>query len=288
MKPLASGTGNASGVTRQFLSGTRSVVSQTSVATFLGRLELYAPQFASSSPKSRINASFVSGSLLRTLPGRLLCARDVEEQLLRACVARQFTTTFGHAKRRHPSERPIMWSVAIDRLCGKLLGLRILDSCSILGPAGVAARGQPADILLKRMIMSRSQGYVAMRCDKTPLEQNGESNGHYRRWSGCMGLVSGCDAAGLGFASQFPRVATCSGLFAGGIGLFFLVSNFAVWAEWQMYPRTLAGLGACYVAALPFFRSSLTSELCFSLLCFGPINRVRPFTAVEIARKAHC
>lgn len=160
MKPLASGTGNASGVTRQFLSGTRSVVSQTSVATFLGRLELYAPQFASSSPKSRINASFVSGSLLRTLPGRLLCARDVEEQLLRACVARQFTTTFGHAKRRHPSERPIMWSVAIDRLCGKLLGLRILDSCSILGPTGVAARGQAADVLLKRMIMSRSQGYM--------------------------------------------------------------------------------------------------------------------------------
>jgi hypothetical protein len=69
---------------------------------------------------------------------------------------------------------------------------------------------------------------------------------------------------------------------------FFLVSNFTVWAAWQMYPKSLEGLGACYVAALPFFLNSLTSELCFSLLLFGLMDRVRSLTAVEIAPNAHC
>ena len=31
---------------------------------------------------------------------------------------------------------------------------------------------------------------------------------------------------------------------------FFLISNFAVWAVGGMYPKTLPGLAACYVAGL--------------------------------------
>ena len=50
---------------------------------------------------------------------------------------------------------------------------------------------------------------------------------------------------------------------------FFLVSNFAVWVEWQMYPKTLTGLAACYVAALPFFRNGAIVEMLSSLLLFG-------------------
>lgn len=66
---------------------------------------------------------------------------------------------------------------------------------------------------------------------------------------------------------------------------FFLVSNFAVWAVWQMYPRTLTGLGECYIAALPFFRNSLTSELSFSLSIFGLMNYVRSLASGELVRK---
>jgi len=50
---------------------------------------------------------------------------------------------------------------------------------------------------------------------------------------------------------------------------FFLLSNLAVWAVWEMYPKTLAGLGACYVAALPFFRHSLVGDLFFAAVFFG-------------------
>jgi len=65
-----------------------------------------------------------------------------------------------------------------------------------------------------------------------------------------------------------------SALRVGGAALaasvsFFLLSNFAVWVVWEMYPKTLAGLGACYVAALPFFRHSLAGDLFFSAAFFG-------------------
>lgn len=55
---------------------------------------------------------------------------------------------------------------------------------------------------------------------------------------------------------------------AGSVS-FFVVSNFAVWAVWNMYPKTLSGLAACYVAALPFFRSAVVSDLFFAALFFG-------------------
>lgn len=51
---------------------------------------------------------------------------------------------------------------------------------------------------------------------------------------------------------------------------FFIVSNFAVWAAWpDMYPRTMAGLIACYEAAIPFFRGTAASDMFFSLAMFG-------------------
>lgn len=50
---------------------------------------------------------------------------------------------------------------------------------------------------------------------------------------------------------------------------FFLLSNFVVWAAWQMYPRTLDGLLACYVAGLPFFRNTAASDLLFTAAFFG-------------------
>src|ERR1700691_719241 len=40
---------------------------------------------------------------------------------------------------------------------------------------------------------------------------------------------------------------------------FFLISNFAVWAGGGMYPHTMAGLSACFVVALPFYRNDVVS-----------------------------
>ena len=41
---------------------------------------------------------------------------------------------------------------------------------------------------------------------------------------------------------------------------FFLASNFEVWTSgFNGYPHTLAGLAACYAAAIPFYRNDLIS-----------------------------
>jgi hypothetical protein len=53
---------------------------------------------------------------------------------------------------------------------------------------------------------------------------------------------------------------------------FFVVSNLTVWAEWGMYPKTLSGLGACYFAALPFFRNSIVAETGCSLLILAVVH----------------
>jgi hypothetical protein len=50
---------------------------------------------------------------------------------------------------------------------------------------------------------------------------------------------------------------------------FFLLSNFAVWACWNMYPKNFAGLMASYAAALPFFRRSLAGDLVFTVVMFA-------------------
>jgi len=50
---------------------------------------------------------------------------------------------------------------------------------------------------------------------------------------------------------------------------FFVISDYAVWAGSAMYPHTLAGLDACYIAALPFYRNDLLSTLLITGLAFG-------------------
>ena len=57
---------------------------------------------------------------------------------------------------------------------------------------------------------------------------------------------------------------------------FFLVSNYAVWASgFNGYPHTLAGLGACYVAAIPFYRNDLISTSIVLAVALGAEALVR-------------
>jgi hypothetical protein len=55
---------------------------------------------------------------------------------------------------------------------------------------------------------------------------------------------------------------------AGSV-LFFAVTNFGTWLTSGMYAHSLAGLGACYVAAIPFFRNTLAGDLFYAALLFG-------------------
>ncbi len=51
--------------------------------------------------------------------------------------------------------------------------------------------------------------------------------------------------------------------------LFFVVTNFAVWAFQSDYPKTFAGLGQCYLRAVPFFRWMVAGDLFYLAVLFG-------------------
>jgi len=51
--------------------------------------------------------------------------------------------------------------------------------------------------------------------------------------------------------------------------VFFLLSNFGVWAGTGMYPHTAAGLILCYAMGLPFVRETFLSDIFYSAILFG-------------------
>ena len=55
--------------------------------------------------------------------------------------------------------------------------------------------------------------------------------------------------------------------------LFFVVTNFGVWTLGTLYPRDIAGLSSCFIAAIPFFGNTLGSQVIFGGLLFG-VHRV--------------
>ena len=60
-------------------------------------------------------------------------------------------------------------------------------------------------------------------------------------------------------------------LSVAGSSLFFLLTNFGVWfgGSFNLYPRTMAGLSACYAAGLPFYRNELLGDLAWNAVMFG-------------------
>lgn len=70
--------------------------------------------------------------------------------------------------------------------------------------------------------------------------------------------------------------------------LFFVVTNLGMWLFSGFYPVTLAGLSACFVAAIPFFQSSLAGDLVFCGLLFGGWALAeRSFPLLREPRPAH-
>ncbi len=87
---------------------------------------------------------------------------------------------------------------------------------------------------------------------------------------------------GIGFVlKKYPGVlTTLAASFVGSV-VFFIVTNFGVWASaGGMYPHTVEGLGACYAAAIPFFRNSLLGDLAYTTMIFGLFDLARRFVPV--------
>jgi len=97
------------------------------------------------------------------------------------------------------------------------------------------------------------------------------------RWSQLVVYACIAATAGIGLLLQNRRSIACvvgAGLTSSV--LFFIVTNFAVWAGDSLYPKNWSGLITCYTAAIPFFRNSILGDAFFGVLLFGG------FTLVEI------
>lgn len=68
--------------------------------------------------------------------------------------------------------------------------------------------------------------------------------------------------------TENPGLLAAAALF--GSLQFFVLSNVGTWlAPHGMYPHTAAGLGACFTAAIPFFRGTAVSDLVYTGVFFG-------------------
>ncbi|MGH9521957.1 MAG: DUF6580 family putative transport protein, partial [Terriglobales bacterium] len=86
-------------------------------------------------------------------------------------------------------------------------------------------------------------------------------------------LVSWAWYAGIiGLGMLLRRNQASARIFGASVAAavsFFLLSNFAVWAVWQMYPKTVAGLMTCYTVGLPFFQREVLGDVVFTAVMFA-------------------
>jgi hypothetical protein len=74
----------------------------------------------------------------------------------------------------------------------------------------------------------------------------------------------------IGFSLRKKR--TVSNILVASVSssvLFFVITNFAFWYTGALYPMSLTGLGACFIAAIPFFQYTLIGDLVYTGLFFG-------------------
>jgi len=67
--------------------------------------------------------------------------------------------------------------------------------------------------------------------------------------------------------------------------VFFFSTNLAHWAFMADYPQTIAGLGECFLAALPFYRWMPLGDAAWTLATFGLIVVARMAAEVAATRR---
>ena len=69
--------------------------------------------------------------------------------------------------------------------------------------------------------------------------------------------------------------------------IFFLITNFGVWATGTMYQKNLGGLLQSYVMGLPFFRNTILSDLFYSFSFFYGYRFLSNFVFKKLLVKLH-
>lgn len=68
---------------------------------------------------------------------------------------------------------------------------------------------------------------------------------------------------------KYKSVLTLLACSLSGSILFYLLTNFAVWALTGWYSHNFHGLINCYIMALPFFKNTLAGDIFYASVIFG-------------------
>ncbi len=82
--------------------------------------------------------------------------------------------------------------------------------------------------------------------------------------------------------SRFRFAAAIGGSSLASSIVFFITTNFAVWAQGAMYELSWSGLALCYVNAIPFFRNAVAGDLIYSGVFFGALAALRYFASAAV------
>ena len=98
-------------------------------------------------------------------------------------------------------------------------------------------------------------------------------NAHFLAIYACIVL---CTLFGFMLRGRVNGVRVLASSLAGSV-LFFVLTNFATWltAVPAISPVCANGLGACYVAGLPFFQWTVLGTLFYSAILFGGFALLR-------------
>jgi hypothetical protein len=91
----------------------------------------------------------------------------------------------------------------------------------------------------------------------------------------------------LGSTMKSASIVRALGYGVASSVVFFVVSNLGVWLDttFNMYPKTLAGLGACFTAAVAFYRQQVDANLFFNPITADAIYAVLIFGTYTLATK---
>ena len=85
-----------------------------------------------------------------------------------------------------------------------------------------------------------------------------------------------------GFLQKKLGVLRIAGAALASSTVFFVATNFAVWAFSPMYEKTFAGLVLCYTMAIPFFQNTIAGDMMWSGVIFGSYAALRHFSKLRV------
>ncbi len=156
---------------------------------------------------------------------------------------------------------------ALTRLLPHPPNFSPVEAIALFGGAYFAARG--AALLVPLVAMLLSDFALGVLNGGIYLDYF-TSAGFWLQYA-CIALLV---VAGFGLRGRVSGGRVLGWSLAGS-ALFFLVTNFGAWLGSPMYPQTVGGLGASYVAGIPFFQWTVLGTLFYAALLFGGFALLR-------------